>query len=292
MTSHPMIFAVGIARNCEKTISQTMQYVERAVSPMKVDRWHFVESDSSDETIQTLTDISERDDRVTFQSYGALSEVFIDRISRIAYCREQARAWVLAQPKKPNFTIVVDLDGVAKGLAESSIFHAIHRDDIEKTILTANTKGRYYDIFALRTEDSLRESYQLTENRMLRAGMNPFKAKYLSLIRWQVRISPNRPAIEVRSAFGGLAIYPIEALNLSCYSFEGGSDCEHVSFNEMLSRSGYRFFIEPSIQVQGDPKHTLFSAAIFRPLWILAGLLPNRIAFPLASFLGMKKRPF
>jgi glycosyltransferase involved in cell wall biosynthesis len=283
-----LIFALGVARNCEKTIGPTIQSIENAVLPLTVDKWHVVESDSSDDTIRALTEIGRQNPRVTFSTLGRLSEVLPERTARISFCREQARKWVLAQDEQPDLVIVVDLDGVAKGLAKSSIFHALRRNELESAVLTANSRGRYFDIFALRVKGLIQESYVDTESRMLASGLNPFRAKFLSLIRLQTRIGANAPRIEVQSAFGGLAVYPKKAMELARYSVDSGTECEHVAFHEILCTSGFRVFIEPSIRVKGEHRHTAFSSLFLRPVWLMLGSLPNWFAIPLAGLLRLK----
>ena len=69
-----------------------------------------------------------------------------------------------------------------------------------------------------------------------------------SLRKHQIPKPRNNPLINVRSAFGGLAIYHTEKLKGCWYrSFEGNKEvCEHVPFHEQFIQKGADIFINPN----------------------------------------------
>jgi hypothetical protein len=63
-------------------------------------------------------------------------------------------------------------------------------------------------------------------------------------------ISPNTPLIPVESAFGGLAIYTMDAFLSGKYiglSSEGYEVCEHVGFHQAIKERGLNIFIAPKL---------------------------------------------
>jgi hypothetical protein len=73
----------------------------------------------------------------------------------------------------------------------------------------------------------------------------------------QIYIPPTAAPIEVKSAFGGLAIYKTRFLKgARCgYSERGVPDCEHVSLHREIRNRGGRLFILPSLRNSTQYEH-------------------------------------
>ena len=106
-------------------------------------------------------------------------------------------------------------------------------------MMSANQKGFYYDLWALRNKDLDYDcwyEYGLIEGRLKCPEIH---IKYPS---------PGAP-IEVDSAFGGGAIYNLSSIPEECQynGFENGREkCEHVDFNLCIKKYGGKLYINPN----------------------------------------------
>ena len=127
-------------------------------------------------------------------------------------------------------------------------------------VLTANSRPFFYDRWALRSR-ALQMDYDcLSDGQQVRARG--------SCAEYALDVSPTAPPVEVDSAYGGLALYRLDALRKrgaascrydgmghACPCRLGGSGCrcgrwprcEHVAFHECLRRHGLRLAILPSL---------------------------------------------
>ena len=142
--------------------------------------------------------------------------------------------------KKDTYLLMMDCDEVnASPIDEdgflSNFDYPLHQWDM----MSANQTKEYYDIYALRSEECP-DNYQET---LRRTG-----DEWNSLRKHQIPKPRNNPLINVRSAFGGLAIYHTEKLKGCWYrSFEGNKEvCEHVPFHEQFIQKGADIFINPN----------------------------------------------
>lgn len=116
-------------------------------------------------------------------------------------------------------------------------------------MISANQPFRYYDIWALRAP-GWSENDCWEEFRKLTQTMGRKRALKIAVTSRMHSIPVNSSPIEVDSAFGGLAIYRIEAFLRGNYLGEnllGEEICEHVPFHKELRRYGYKLFINPKM---------------------------------------------
>jgi len=288
MSFHLEVAVVGIVRNCASSLAPSVSSIIQGLDPITVKRWHFVESDSEDGTLGSLNEMSDKNSRFSFESLGQLSRQIPERIERLAFCREKIRLWLTSLEEKPDVVVVADMDGVATGLLRGVLSRSFDTYFGDFDVLTANTFGRYYDILALRRPGLVEEDYREVEDALLREGENPFGAKYLGLVQHQKVLSSSEVPIPVRSAFGGLAAYKYECMTASSYISSNTGVCEHVIFHEKLVAQGFKIAIVPSIQIYGDPRHSMFARPILRPIWSFARILPRSWAWSLSRLLKIQ----
>jgi hypothetical protein len=102
-------------------------------------------------------------------------------------------------------------------------------------VLFANQLYKYYDIDNLITEDTL--EFHKEKDPSIKKEMK---------MKLQIHIPADSDLIEVKSAFGGLAIYH-KAVIQTNNSYKND---EHISFNLKVSEVTNRMYIDPSIQIK------------------------------------------
>jgi hypothetical protein len=193
------ILIVGVIRNCAPNIKSQIINLDKAFSDFKR-KYFFIESDSSDDTIKELTDISLKMKNLEFLSLGNLANMIPGRVPRLSYCRNRYLDHIrnIHKINLPTYVVVVDMDGVNSKLTKESVDSCFHLDNWE--VCTANQKGPYYDIYALRAadwnEDDLVKTYHLNlEKYKLHVLAFYFTGVHKMLKR------RGRDPIEVESAF-------------------------------------------------------------------------------------------
>jgi hypothetical protein len=118
----------------------------------------------------------------------------------------------------------------------------------------ANQKFGYYDIYALREENWCEDDYQIELYKELKKeNLNYFERDAIrkKIIYSKMRRIPERSEwINVRSAFGGLAIYKAEVFKKFDYtatSSEQSLECEHVTLHRKMVESGMNMYICPTM---------------------------------------------
>lgn len=268
---------LGLARDCQRTLRQTVSAIHEFLPPDSLISMYLVESDSKDQTLETMKVLREEDTSFNFISLGNLAEAEPDRILRITQCRNsylEHLDQVLVGGEHYDFVLVADFDGVNTSIRAAE---SIDRLLSQSTVICANQRGRYYDILALRKTGWVEEDYRVTNNLNATRGIDPLVSQLRSVFSKQIRISPSSDNIEVESAFGGLAIYPLKAISGLRYSAKllapGVYECEHVSINRQVRQRGYAIEIAPSLQNKGSLCHTFFSLPPLRFLALAAGSL-------------------
>jgi len=275
------VLVVGTVRNCSKTLTRALRVLEKELVEVgREPEFFLVESDSDDDTVNQLRDLSSNQANFRFVSFGKLQTTIPDRIQRIAFCRNA----YLEELEKLNgdedrflHLVVADFDEV-----NSRIQFPRNGDWLfsEESVFATNQFGRYFDILALRAEGWVEEDYRVSTKRLLADGIRPLRAYLKSVSQKQVHIRSSTKAFEVQSAFGGLAIYPAKALAGIRYVPEllGGVfyECEHVSLSKSIRRKGTKIMIAPSLRNNGSLRHTF--ASIPAVLFILKAL--STLRFP------------
>lgn len=270
------VVVLGTVRNVTKTLRQTVSSIVQSCHPIPVAGWIIVESDSNDSTLAELESLRKEIPGFEYLSLGNLKGEIPERISRIRHCREEARIQFTRRAYS-NLTrvIVADFDGVCDSLEHGGISRSMSTLE-EADVICANSRGPYYDILALRKVGWVEMDYRDLESQFLDSGFSRSASKYLSLVSKQVKISPSLPAIEVDSAFGGLALYRPALLETATYLTDrkNESECEHVTLNRAIRQNGGVIVIDPALRVRPEIRHTVWARAILLPLWLLIGKSP------------------
>jgi hypothetical protein len=262
------VLIAGVARNCGASILATISALEKATAGFNSREFLIIESDSTDETPETLAAL-EASGRIACRLLGNLSAQFPLRTERIAHCRNQIVADVRNRAgENVDFVIMADMDGVNSHVTRAAIEDGWCREE-PWDVLTANQSGFYYDIWALRHPHwSPNDCWEAA--RELKPSFGRRIARQLAVTSKQVPICAGANLIEVESAFGGLAIYRAEAFSAGTYAgakSDGQELCEHVPFHAELRARGFRIFINPALlnatqyEHLGDPLARLWGRA-------------------------------
>lgn len=246
--SSKRILIVGIIRNGAQTVRSEIEALRTSFSHFKSVTFYIVESDSEDNTVEVLTSLKKQISDFDYTTLGNVRYRIHERISRISFCRNNYVEYVHANKDKFDYVVVADLDGVNTLLNSEKVLSCWSRSDWD--VCTANQVGPYYDIYALRA-DNWCESDCWNEARALySSGMNPMRAWIIAIRQKQIQIPENSDWIEVKSAFGGLAIYSIYAFLLGQYDTKTVSESgvsEHVPFNLAVTSARMKILINPEL---------------------------------------------
>lgn len=244
------ILVAGTARNCERTIRKEVEYLNKALRFCRDLSWFVVESDSSDATVYQLESIAKDIPSFRFSSLGKLTESLPLRTQRLAYCRNIYIQELRSNPfyADIDYLIVADLDGTNELVSEDGVKSCWTRLDWD--VCTANQRGPYYDIWALRhslwsPSDCFRQFDFLSSH-----GMKERFAVWAAIRSKMITIPEDSEWIEVDSAFGGLAVYRrrvIEDVSYIGVDAVGAEVCEHVALNHQIRSKGGRIFINPRL---------------------------------------------
>ncbi|WP_425041435.1 hypothetical protein [Primorskyibacter sp. S187A] len=253
MTSPPRpedshFLVVGLARNAAQSLTAD---VARTADVLKfADRisWLVIESDSEDETLSTLEELATRYENFRVVSLGTLRDTLPKRTERIAHCRNAYLDLVAQDYADVDYVILSDMDNLNQKLTTQGVLSCWERDDWGAC--TANQSGRYYDIFALRHDAWCPNDCAQQQAFMAQHGAGFIWSRLASVYLKMLRIPQDADWIEVRSSFGGFAIYRRDALLAGRYTGtypDGREICEHVPFHAMLREAGWKLFINPRL---------------------------------------------
>lgn len=257
------LLVTGTIRNGEATLLKEFIKTSKATKLFTNVSYFLVESDSTDKTLEVLESLKTKYFKFNYVSLGSLSEQIPEQYNRIRYCRNVYVDYIrnLNESNRPEFVLVLDLDGMNSALSSKSIQSCFLRDDWDAVI--SNQTFGYYDILALRhdnwQENDWRDThhyYKANINRVEFSKLkviNKFKkfiqldfAEYMAIYSKMVRIPRSTPWISVNSGFGGAAIYKSEVFLKFDYTKEFETrETDHVTLHRKLIRSGGKIFINP-----------------------------------------------
>lgn len=264
------LLIVGLARNVEEVLPRGISRLSSVLSTYYgAVEFHIVESDSTDQTVLVLRELSSKIPGLSYECLGDLQRKIPDRIERLRYCRNRYIDFYRKNPKRFSEIMVVDFDIQNNRLKKDSIIK-VFSDELSWDALFANQTGRYFDIFALREEewcprDCMAEVWELVES-----GTSKERAKEIAIWSRMKRIPKTSKAIEVDSAFGGLAIYKSWIFDQFDYSTEmtpiGPQESEHVPLHYKVRRAGGHLYIHPRLNNFAWNPHNLSSFKALRRL--------------------------
>lgn len=261
------IVVVGTVRNCEKTIKSDYNRLKKSLCDFKHISFFIVESDSSDKSVDVLEKLKSNNVFFDYLSLGSLKTKLPQRTRRIAFCRNKYLEELRnnSKYKEIDYVLVTDLDGTNNMLSRESILSCWEFDKWD--VCTANQKGLYYDIWALRHPIwSPNDCWQQYDFFTKELKMNNVDALRKTIQSRQLHIPDSCSPIEVESSFGGLGIYRKKAIEKSQYmglDNYGNEVCEHVSFHYKIRENGFRVFINPKlINCSSQKEHTKVKSKI------------------------------
>ena len=252
------VVVVGVVRNVAKNLAIEVNKLASTLQHFNKVQWLVIESDSNDNTESVLKQLSVAKQNFYYQCLGKLDQTIPERTERIAFCRN---AYLEELENNPRFqdsqlVIIADLDGINNIIDQSAIDSCFKRNDWDACF--ANTKGAYYDIWALRhpnwcPKDCLQEFKFLKQQ-----GWGEYAARLEAIYAKMITIDPNSNWLEVDSAFAGLGIYKKHAIKgLRYQAWENNTAiCEHILFHKGMRQRGSKLFINPKLLNCKNPPHT------------------------------------
>jgi hypothetical protein len=245
------VLVVGIVKDIEKSLKKDLKNISKALSFFKDVHWYLVESDSGDNSKQTLLDVKNANKNFKFESFENLNKDSSFRTESLAIGRNKYLTYIRehVDPIEYPYVVIADFNLLNKKLSIESVLSAWSRTDWD--VVTANQSARYYDIWALRhplwsPNDCWEQHKFLKKYIKIPEIVNSY-----ALRSRMIKIPKDANWIEVDSAFGGFAIYKSKIL-LNDVHYQGKNSagnmiCEHVAFNLKIKELGGRIFINPNL---------------------------------------------
>lgn len=244
--NYGVIFA-GTVRNAENYIQGALENIEKCGQKFNTFSVVIYENDSNDKTRDILLQ-NKRD------NYHYLFEDNVPegrRTMRLANGRNR----ILQKVKEINsnnqytYLIMLDLDDVnASGEYVKSIDSCFQHDITTWDVLTGNQRGKYYDLWALRQKGYI--EYDVLRELDTLSPEDETYHKFHNIID-NTHFDKSADLIEVDSAFGGIAVYRLAAIQNCEYVGEHLNDeypdhsehCEHVEFHKCIKKNGGKMYI-------------------------------------------------
>ncbi len=240
----------GVVRNGEKTIMNEIMHLANVFKNFSNLHWFLVESDSNDQTLKKLYELSKTIPNFRYLSAGSLIEKMPSRLVRLAYCRNLYLDELRNNPLYQNiqYLVVTDLDNMNPLLTEKAVLSCWQYENWGACC--ANQKGPYYDLGALRHADWMPNDCWRHYQFLLRHTKSVDKAMEAAIYANMIVIPEESDWIEVDSAFGGIAIYPVKVLGQARYAGYdslGRESVDHIGFHEGIRKNGYSIYINPRL---------------------------------------------
>jgi hypothetical protein len=274
---------VGTARNASANVTTDLLRIVNSLDSIIPTFGFVVESDSDDETVSLLDDLSNRDSRIRFISLGNQAPQIPDRIARLRHCRNAYVREIRENPEyaECDLVVVADLDGINTKINTKYLERALS-SEVQWDAMAANQSARYYDILALR-HPLWSPNNWLMEAEWLEPFLGERAAKRHSMADRMIRIPSKLPPIQVDSAFGGLCIYKrwiFEECDYSEDTPEAADEIDHVTLHRKARKSQARIFIHPGLINSNWTAHSLNGPQFIRISKSLAHTFPLRFLLP------------
>jgi len=265
------VAVVGLSRNVQRGVKREVNRINQQLIRLGIQPvFCVVESDSTDETLKKLEELSKEIAQFQYITLGKLESQIPNRIQRLVYCRNKYVEALRFDSvlREANLVLVVDFDIRNSALNLESLFDFIYGTDIKWDVICCNQRGRYFDVYALRAENWISvDCFQLAQEYSHQMSIE--KAKEKAIWRKMKWINRNEDPINVDSAFGGMAIYRNEVFKRYDYSYESNRDLmesEHVLLHKKLRQGGGTIWILPAFTNFSWNPHNLASFPIFRQI--------------------------
>jgi len=152
---YSVVFA-GPVRNCGPFLNDVLKNIERIGSLFKSYTCVFVESDSTDNSLELLAEYAKDKDNIFVISLGKIAPQIPSRTQRIAAARNVAIDFCEQNNLlyTHDYYIQMCVDDVnAQEIDLDGILSCFKYDPTEWDCMTANQKSNYYDIWTLRCKN-------------------------------------------------------------------------------------------------------------------------------------------
>lgn len=234
-----------LARNCVGNLQRNISFIEKYRKQFNRSIVIIVENDSIDGTKEILEKWGLESEGIIVQNQNHPEWETMDRITRIAHCRNEYMNILRLQNTIYDFVIIIDMD---LELCNIDFMKVIDKAPSDFSALFAN--GRYYKSFL---------NYRIPVFYYDLYAYIPFNSSIIEFKKKEIR--DNGDALEKRlrkekyvpcdSAFGGLAIYRTEAIQNLFYAIVPNhrSDyysvlCEHIPFNLNCKKQGSLYIVK------------------------------------------------
>ena len=247
----PPTLICGVSRNAGPALSQTLGKIEGLKD--LIEDWLIlvVTNDNTDDSDSVLDAWQKVDMRHHVIRLDGLVAAYPNRTDRIAVARNAYLHYIrLMSVNRFHYLMIMDFDGPNIDIDPAGIASAVSKVKENWAGLFANQRQAYYDIYALRHSQwcpsDCWEDIMLAKRYPMRLWRKKSAIKEKYVFSRQFRIPADFGVINVKSAFGGMAVYDLSAIDGCWYGSRdqhGQPVCEHVIFNEQVDRNGGSLFI-------------------------------------------------
>jgi hypothetical protein len=253
-----------LARDCEKAILDNIPRIEQLRKYFKYSEVFIVENDSKDKTTEILDYWQKEYNGVYINSFFTSSLTLpyksnehpypgssLYRITKLALYRNMYLDWL--EKNKDKFDLLIVIDADIKFFSIKGVVKAILKAPLDWGGIFANG---YTDVkfFRWRIYTMFHDMYayleELPDGKPYQTIKKLFDKK--KLMKSKLR---KREFLPVISAFGGIGIYKINAINGLRYTAEPNGDkyieavCEHIPFNIEIIKRGYSNYVNSKMYV-------------------------------------------
>lgn len=246
------IVIIGTVKDAAPLLAKNVLNLNKVLGSVQK-TWFLVESNSQDETLSVLTSLSKKVSNFNFLSLGNSDE---SRLTAITKARQACYSWVLEQDSIITKVLVVDLD-------QDYLWSEVRfRTSLENFDALFCHQNPYYDTLAFM---DILGMTSLPNDWASPLWLSKLLNFFWFSPRLQIRLGSIDKPLQVRSAFGGMAVYTKAAFESGNYSGSSldrlNSDgvCEHITFNQSISLDFNALWIEPSFRAPVRNEHSPFA---------------------------------
>lgn len=247
MRDERIIFACAI-RNCEKYLNAVYSNIFNLASLFKEYKIIFIESDSSDKTLDVLKHLQSLNSNIEVVSLGNLEEQYSARTDRISIARNCYLDYVEFKYVDYDLLCMFDADDRSAYKIDPACFLSNFKYD-NWDMICANQEQKYYDLWALRHEYWMPFDLIKHINLDRPAFISHTDANNMFSHARRIHIDRHHLPIKVESAFGGMGIVKIKSIKNARHigrDENGLPWCEWVPFCRKLNNGEASIFINPN----------------------------------------------
>jgi len=254
ITKKSNILFCGIARDVERTLNNNIQRARFIGKYFQNFDIFIYENDSTDSTLDIIKNsninyLSEKRQDADYKQkiHAGQDNNQYNRCKVLADCRNQYLSYAKNSDKAFDYICVIDWD--IYGWSYSGFFDSICRLYNKENLVSVSAYGVLSEYTNTKNLEDCKNNLLMYDSFAFRPlGCYQPIMPGLQASFNQIKITE---PILVRSNFGGLCIYKKQILD---YTYEvetksGYVDCDHVTINDKLSRSGYQHMVNNTLIV-------------------------------------------